>query len=117
MKKQIVVLENDPDIRLIIEYILKGELFDVRTYSSADDFWKGLENCQADLFLMDISLLEESGIDLPHQLKLAKASGIPIILMSVVYPPATTLPAQDFIRKPFDIDDLVERVMKQLELS
>lgn len=116
MKKQIVVLENDPDIRLIIEYILKVELFDARTYSSADDFWKGLENCQADLFL-DISLLDETGIDLPHQLKLAKASGIPIILMSVVYPPATTLPTQDFIRKPFDIDDLVERVMKQLELS
>ena len=116
MKKQIIVLENDPDICLIIEYILKGELFNVRTYSSADDFWGDLEYCDADLLLMDISLLDESGIDLPHRLKLANASEIPIILMSVVYPPATTLPAQDFIRKPFDIDDLVEKVKKQLGL-
>jgi len=115
MKKKIIVLEDDLYIRELLELLLQEEQFEVRSFSRATDFLRDVPSIEVDLFLLDVMLPDGNGIDICKQLKRShRSAGIPVILMSANYNGLNPCPAEDFIRKPFDIDDLSRRVRKQL---
>lgn len=117
MKKKIIVLEDDPAIREVIEYILVEANFSVESYERAEGFWKAIHNTNADLILLDVMLPDGNGIDICNELKSQKnTSDIPVIIMSAHYNLINDhpCPADDFIRKPFDIRDFVKRVQTYL---
>lgn len=117
MKKKVVLLEDDEAIREMIEYLLLDEQFEVSSYSRAGRFMRNLRNEKADLFLLDIMLADGNGIDICYRLKGSEETRhTPIIMMSAHYDlnMMENIPAEDFIKKPFDIDDFLWRVQKQL---
>jgi len=117
MKKKIVILEDDPAIREIIEHILTEEKLNVQSYARAASFWKSLEDTDVDLFLLDVMLPDGNGIEICNQLKsTASTSHVPVIIMSAHHQliAADKCQAADFIQKPFDIDDFVARIQKHL---
>lgn len=115
MKKKIIVLEDDLYIRELLELLLQEEQFEVRSFSRAKDFLRNVPSIEVDLFLLDVMLPDGNGIDICKQLKRShRSAGIPVILMSANYNGLNPCPAEDFIEKPFDIDDLSRRVRKQL---
>jgi len=115
MKKRIIILEDDLYIRELLELLLKEEQFEVYSFSRAKDFLQDVASIEVDLFLLDVMLPDGNGIDICKQLKNSNSSaGTPVILMSANYNGLNPCPAEDFIRKPFDIDDLSKRVRKQL---
>jgi len=116
MKKQVILVEDDPDIRELIELILTEENYEVISYDRTRDFRNDLGNQRPDLILLDIMLPDGNGIDLCRELKASDSTRhIPVVLMSANY---NNIPgncdAEGFIAKPFDIDDLVSRIRVQV---
>lgn len=118
MNKKILVLEDEPDIREIIEYILIDSGYEVKTSANAALFLIALESLKPDLIIMDVMLPDGNGLDLCKKVKNNKTtSHIPIIIMSAhMYSLQTNddIQANDFMPKPFDIDDMLCRIQSQL---
>lgn len=114
MRKRICVLEDNDDIREIISLILEDAHYEVFAFATVDSFFKRSYNILPDVFLLDVMLPDGNGIDVCNALKVdGQTKNIPILMMSANYSATdvkTNCKAEDFIPKPFDIDDFVNRV-------
>ncbi|WP_426328706.1 response regulator transcription factor [Pedobacter sp. R-06] len=114
MAKRIYVLEDDQDIRDIIEMILTEEKYEVISFSSINEFMLKDKHDQADLFLLDIRLPDGNGINVCEKLKKDfNTKKIPVLMMSAHSSKnevQNSCGAQGFIAKPFDIYKLIEQV-------
>ena len=115
--KQIHVVEDDQDIRHIIEVILEEEGYIVKTFADATSFHKGMGESIPDLYLLDVMLPDGSGIDLCNEIRTTNSiKDIPIIIMSA-HAKADLILGQcsvnDFITKPFDLNDILFRIQQQ----
>ncbi|WP_316831645.1 response regulator transcription factor [Pedobacter aquatilis] len=111
----IILLEDDDDIRELVEIILEGEHFRVVSFRNVAEFSARDPDLNADLFLLDVRLPDGSGIDVCEELM--SVNDTPVIIMSAH---ATlelinkSCDPSDFIEKPFDIDSLVSRIKAQI---
>jgi DNA-binding response OmpR family regulator len=119
MTKKILVIEDDKDIRDAIAYILEEEKFEV--ISSGDSkILKSILTIKPDLILMDNWLTEwksdANGQQLSYELKSNPSTNhIPIIMISAVSnikEIAEAGLADSYMKKPFDMTELVEMVKK-----
>jgi two-component system phosphate regulon response regulator PhoB len=117
-KKRICVLEDDEDIRCIIELVLKMENFEVFSYSTVSDFLQEARLKNAHAYLLDIMLPDGNGLEVCKILREdLSISQVPILMMSANFAEnqvRSACCAQDLIKKPFDIEELVERICAQL---
>lgn len=119
MKKYIQVVEDDGDIRFIVEYILEDANYVVESFENATSFINRTRNHGVDLIILDVMLPDGNGIELCHNLKADEISKhIPIIVMSAHAGSKLIMEeacADDFINKPFDLDYFLMRVRRILE--
>ena len=112
--KVIYLLEDDSSIRELVEYILVQQGFVVHAFGTVKSFQQGLQDIPPHLFIMDIMLPDGNGIDISIELRSNPKTGdIPILLMSANYNSTDEqIPgsANQFLAKPFDIDDLLQKV-------
>ena len=120
--KKILVIEDDKDIRDTIVYILEEEAYEV--ISSEDSkILKSLDIYNPDLILLDNWLTDwksdANGQQLSKDLKSNPAtSHIPVIIISAVSnikEIAEAGQANGYLRKPFDLAELVEIVKLHLK--
>lgn len=118
MNKQIHIVEDDEDIRFIIAYILKENGYKVEISGTIADFNLRIKQYIPDLILLDVMLPDGNGIDLCLELKTQSSlKHIPIIIMSAHATEKSVVDAacaDEFIGKPFDLDDLLVLVKKHL---
>jgi two-component system phosphate regulon response regulator PhoB len=118
MIKRIHVLEDDEDIRYIIEYLLKDEGYELQLSSSFSDLKSKLKDSLPDLFILDVMLPDGDGAEICEDLKSdIFTKHIPIIVMSANDQnkvKSLEAGANDYISKPFDIDYIVKRINKLL---
>jgi DNA-binding response OmpR family regulator len=117
MPKNILLIENDPDLRNIISYILQSEGYVVSCMGIFED----LEEIAAhhpDLILIDEWVSQEPGHRLCLKIKtLERMMHIPVIILSTadgIEQIMTECKANAFVRKPFDLDDLTCKVKQML---
>ena len=119
MAQKILVIEDDKDIRDAIAYILEEEKFEV--ISSGDSkILKSILKINPNLILMDNWLTEwksdANGQQLSHALKSDPSTNhIPIIMISAVSnikEIAEAGLADSYMKKPFDMAELVKMVKK-----
>ena len=117
-ERKILLLDDNKDLLLIIQIILKGQGYDVVQASCVEEALQKIKIHQPSLIMMDVFIKEEDGRELCSQLKRdAATSNIKVILMSGIETENANLQligADDFIPKPFDYDDLLERVQRQM---
>ncbi|WP_162903330.1 response regulator transcription factor [Taibaiella koreensis] len=118
MGKNIYLVEDDPDIRTIVEYLLAERGLQVTSCASIAYFKQQLSLTLPDLIILDIMLPDGNGLQLCHELKTGEHTRhIPVLLMSANINnkiAAQDSEANDFISKPFDIDDFTTRVQQQI---
>jgi CheY-like chemotaxis protein len=121
MAKKVLVIEDDKDIRDTIVYILEEEKYEV--VSSGDSkILRHLNDHKPDLILMDNWLTEwksdANGQQLSKQLKTnPQTSHIPVIIISAVSnikEIAEEGLADSYLKKPFDMDQLLVIVKKYI---
>lgn len=114
--KKIFCVEDDANIRELIEYTLKQAGFEAFAFESAADFFSALKNGLPDLVLLDIMLPDKDGLEILGDLKNNKATAsLPVIFLTAKSDRLDTVKgldrgADDYITKPFDILELVSRV-------
>jgi two-component system phosphate regulon response regulator PhoB len=114
MGKIIQVVEDDQDIRFILEYVLADLGFVLETFDSVKAFSNRGRKDNVDLILLDVQLPDGNGIDLCRHLKTSELTRhIPIVIMSANASTTRAIidgKADDFIAKPFDLDEFVARI-------
>jgi two-component system phosphate regulon response regulator PhoB len=114
MDRVIQIVEDDADIRFIVEYVLEDASFKVESFESAKAFLNRSNKENVDLVILDVMLPDGSGIDLSKTMKEGSDTrSIPIIIMSAHAPSDIAISegsADGFIQKPFDIDHFVKQV-------
>jgi two-component system, OmpR family, response regulator VicR len=117
-EKKILLLDDNKDLLLIVQIILKGQGYEVVLACCIEEALQKIRIHQPSLIMMDVFIKEEDGRELCSQLKSNPAtSNIRVILMSGIEEENENLSligADDFISKPFDYDDLLERVSRQM---
>ena len=111
---RILVVEDDPDLGTMIKLLLEHKGFGVTLTASIEQTKEILSNNNIDLILMDMLLSGANGIDICAALKNNnKTKAIPVMMISA-HPNAMELcmeaGADDFIPKPFDMQDLLVKV-------
>lgn len=112
----IYILEDDDNIRKLINYSLKSQGFEVQDFALPSAFWTVLQTTNPNLLLLDIMLPEENGISILKKLRTnPKTSSIPIIMLTAKdseYDVVTGLDAgaDDYVTKPFGMMALVSRI-------
>lgn len=118
MKKRIHVLEDDQDIRYIIEFLLKDEGYELQLSSTFAELKSKLNESLPDLFIIDVMLPDGNGIEICEDLKTdIFTKHIPVIVMSAnpdSKEQSVTAGADTYISKPFDLDYVVKRIERLL---
>lgn len=119
MKQKILVLDDDEDILNVISYILTDKGYEVETLSGGEEIFQAIGRFHPDLVLMDVMLGDMDGRMICKELKhQCETSALPVILISASHDLAQSLrqdgAPNDFIAKPFDIDNLIKKVEQQL---
>ncbi len=123
MHKEILVIDDNPDIRLLVSNILKDQNFKVRTAANYDQAIFEINKKLPDLAIVDIKLdkVDKDGIDL---LKLItnKNKLVPVIMISghatvQIAVEAIRLGAYEFIEKPFSKEKILNYINRALESS
>ncbi|HEK21598.1 MAG TPA: response regulator [Bacteroidetes bacterium] len=122
MAKKILVIEDDKDIRDTVTYILESDGFEVVS-SENSRILKSLDQHNPDLILLDNWLTEwksdANGQQLSKELKSnPKTSHIPVIIISAVNNVAQIAEdgmADAYIKKPFDVEELLALIKKHTD--
>lgn len=113
---KIFLVEDDDSIRELIEYLLISLKYEVQTFPTAQEFHNEMQSRNPDLILMDIMLPDGNGLNICRKLRNnKKTKDIPVILMSAHESIARGACASDFVSKPFEVDDLVQKIKNQLK--
>ena len=119
MKHRILVLDDDADILDMLCYILEDKGYEVVSLSGGEKIFDTIQQFHPDLVLMDIMLGNMDGRLICQELKNETGTqSLPVILISASHNVAETLRQEgapnDFIAKPFDVEQLIEKVEQQL---
>src|SRR3989442_5117940 len=115
-QKEILLVEDDPDIVEFLQELLKQEGYTVATTDQADYVEKLHGSALPDLILLDIYLLGKDGREIVKELKSQEETRHIPILMFSAHPnaegTAREAGADDFIAKPFEVDELLTKAAK-----
>lgn len=115
--KKIMIIEDDADLQSILREFLTQEGFEVISYADKNSV-KGVIINRPDLVLLDERLADGLGHELCKQIKEhALTDGLPVILMSgldSLEQLQVDCGADDFLLKPFDLNDLLMKISKYL---
>ncbi len=113
-KKCIYILEDNDDIRELIAFLLIEENYDVHGYPTIKSFQKEMRYATPDMIILDVMLGDGNGIDVCDRLKSnERTHDIPVLMMSAhtyYNEIKQKCAAEDFISKPFDINDFIRKV-------
>lgn len=116
--KRLLVVDDEPDVRLLVSAILKAEGFEVSEAANGPDAVKLLKEEKVDIVLLDIMMPLMDGLHTAHEIR--KFSDVPIIIVSVKDDATTVSMAKKlykvdgFIKKPFHNANLISMVKKTL---
>ncbi|HOW29030.1 MAG TPA: response regulator, partial [Elusimicrobiota bacterium] len=84
LKKRIMVVDDDKDIRKLVENILAKEGFVTIGAESAADAFKKLQGSKPDLIILDLQLPDKDGFEVCRQLRSDPGTKyIPVVILTV----------------------------------
>jgi len=110
----ILVVEDDPESRVLLEKLLKNESFDVVAVGDGEEALSALDHQRFDVVLSDVRMPNLNGLELLRAMS-KKGIATPVVFLTALREEALEikglkLGASDFIRKPIRPDILLLRV-------
>ena len=117
MSKNILVADDDKDIRELVAIYLKTEGFNVKLAENGEEALALIEKNKFDLVILDVMMPKIDGLE--TLIKIRKNHIMPIIFLTakneeIDMIKGLTLGADDYIGKPFSSMELLARVKSQL---
>lgn len=111
--RKVLIADDDPAILDVIQQMLEMEGYEVHATNNGETL-KKMRDLLPDLLLLDIWMSQTDGRNVCQQLKRDKTTKhIPIIMISAnkdTEKMAKEAGANDFIAKPFEMDELLSKV-------
>lgn len=116
---RILIIDDDKDLLEIVKSFLQKKGFDVAAYSDWDEASSSIIAHEPQMILLDVFLSGLDGLEVCKRLKSSSYTRhIPIIIFSGYPRVADTaiyeFGADDFIAKPFEVNELVKKIHKLL---
>ena len=115
LRKKILVVDDDPDIRDNLRMMLTQYGYEVDTTDEANQVIAKTKKNPPDLILMDIWMSGSDGREISRQLKNTEETrDIPIVLVSANsdVEKASKQIGVDFLAKPFEMRQLISKISK-----
>ncbi len=122
-RQSILVVEDDDTMRAALKRILESDGFDVKSAADGTQLGDALGDMSVDLILLDVGLPWINGLELAKLLKEHEAlREIPLVFISgktseFDIKRGFEAGADDYIKKPFDIDNVKKTVRTLLKLN
>lgn len=120
MTKSILVVEDEPNIVLSLQFLMKQAGFDVRVARDGDEALREVESRAPDLILLDVMIPKRDGYDVCQTIRANPDWAYIYIIMltakgrEVDREKGISLGANDYVTKPFSTRDLTEKVKQIL---
>lgn len=113
MTLRVLVVEDDPEIRALIQSTLSVEGFEVQTAVSVSEASALLRHALPDILLLDLGLPDGDGAALVQEVR--KHHTLPILVVSARHQEAQKIQlldagADDYLTKPFSVAELLARI-------
>lgn len=116
----VLVVEDDPDLRELIQCVLETEGVVVATAADGQAAVEYLERESPALILLDRELPVLDGVAVAARLRAAHGDSLRIIAMTAASSAAEfaqEVGAVDYLQKPFDVDNLIAMVRRLVPAS
>jgi DNA-binding response OmpR family regulator len=116
MAKYVLIVDDEPNIVLSLEFLMKKEGYEVRSAGNGEEALVSIAEKTPDLILLDVMMPRKDGYELCQELRANKSwKKIKIIMLTakgrdVEREKGLALGADDYITKPFAIQEVVEKV-------
>ncbi|MEN8129328.1 MAG: response regulator [Pseudomonadota bacterium] len=120
MTKSILLVDDEPNILLSLEFLMKRAGYEVRTASDGEAALQAVEKFLPDLMLLDVNMPKRDGFDVCQVIRANPLwKDIRIIMLTakgrdVEREKGLSLGADGYITKPFATQDVVDKVRKLL---
>ena len=120
LRRHVLVVDDDPEIVTFLATLLELEGIDSTVATSAAAALEKLEHGVPSLVLLDIAMPDRDGLDLCRELKKdPRTRDVPVFVVSArpgkdVVERALAAGAEEFIRKPFENQELIARIRGRL---
>lgn len=115
LKKKVLIIENDQDIRHIVEFILQEQGFAIMSIPEPEEL-SAIIPFAPDVILLDEFINSRPGHRLCRKIKqVAALKNVPVIVLSTandIELIARECDANDYVRKPFDVEEMVDKVIR-----
>lgn len=121
----VLVVDDEPEIRQLVERMLLAKGYRVETAQDGADALEKADALLPDLVLLDAMLPKVHGFEACRRLKSSpRTRRVPVVMMTAIYrgwrfaqDARETYGAEDYIEKPFRLDDLLRRVRSAIDAS
>ncbi len=120
MPKRILVADDEPNILLSLEFLLKQAGYDVITATDGESALAAVAAEKPDLVLLDVMMPRRDGFEVCQILRSDPAhKGLPIVMLTakgrdIEQEKGLSLGADAYITKPFATQQVVEKVRELL---
>jgi diguanylate cyclase (GGDEF)-like protein len=117
----ILVADDEPHIRCILQYLLEQEGYDVVVAADGEDALREVDRCVPDLVLLDVMMPRLDGFSVLRSIRASlETARLPVILLTAKGHSSEKVQglrggANDYIIKPFDQEELLLRIHNMLE--
>jgi diguanylate cyclase (GGDEF)-like protein len=122
-KARILVADDEPHIRRILQFLLEEEGFEIMMAEDGEEAWKAVASFQPDLVLLDVMMPRMDGFSVLEIIRAGfETARLPVILLTAKGEEQDKVKglsggANDYIVKPFNHDELLLRVSNLLEAT
>jgi CheY-like chemotaxis protein len=119
-RTRVLVVDDDPEIVTFLATLLELEGIESQVATSAAAALEKLQHALPNLVLLDIAMPDRDGLDLCRELKKdPRTRDVPVFVVSArpgkdVVERALAAGAEEFIRKPFENQELIARIRDRL---
>lgn len=123
MPKKILIVDDEPNIVLSVEFLMRREGHEVATAGDGQEAIDMLTDTRPDLMILDVMMPRKNGFEVCGEVRADPAfSAMPILMLSAKGREAEmrkglSLGANAYITKPFSTHELVDKVNELLAPS
>ena len=120
MAKYVLIVDDEPNIVLSLEFLMKKEGYEVQSVGNGEEAIQAITQKTPDLVLLDVMMPRKDGYEVCQELRASRSwKDIKIVMLTakgrdVEREKGLALGANDYITKPFATQEVVEKVKSLL---